>query len=67
MQALRAVMAKFSVINRKNMFVIKETTGAVFYLKYVATVFLAQNVYARIKNWSQFTFKTDSCRMKIIF
>ncbi|XP_052100492.1 KICSTOR complex protein SZT2-like isoform X3 [Mytilus californianus] len=34
MQALKSVLNKFSVINRKNMFVIKEsTTQAVFYLR----------------------------------
>ncbi|KAL3869893.1 hypothetical protein ACJMK2_042520, partial [Sinanodonta woodiana] len=33
LQALRSVLNKFGVINRKNMFVIKESTQAVFYLR----------------------------------
>ncbi|KAK3579120.1 hypothetical protein CHS0354_022140 [Potamilus streckersoni] len=33
LQALRSVLNKFCVINRKNMFVIKESTQAVFYLR----------------------------------
>lgn len=37
MQALLAVMDKFRVNNRHNMFVIRETkSGAVFYIRFVA-------------------------------
>ena len=58
-------MAKFSVINRKNMFVIKETTGAVFLPK-VCCHCISCLEYERIKNCSQFIFQTDSCRIKIL-
>ena len=34
-QALRSILNKFSVNNRKNMFVFRESNGSVFYLRYV--------------------------------
>ena len=34
-QALRSILNKFSVNNRKNMFVFRENNGSVFYLRSV--------------------------------
>ena len=45
MRALRTVMAKLSVINRTNMFVIKESNGAVFYVRWGWVLFCMRSYF----------------------
>lgn len=59
-QVLHTVLDKFSVRNRRNMFVYKESTGSVFYLRYIFKnncmyfMFLSMYIFSRLyENSSQ--------------